>query len=186
MLTKLREFTFRTSLCCSIPAQFFSLVLPFVVFVKFGDGFWELQTIVTAQQKQNQVSDSLLKSWKTEPFVDVIVLDSNKHQVCPKTHPEEIMYDIWPGTTHYCDCLQRSSNRLYELNKKCIKTGKHPKHSAVECVNVEAIPPVVQKSINGAILCGKRAVDFSMFSMSLKKSRPIWLSQLKEVDDYCP
>ena len=107
-----------------------------------------------------------MKSWKTEPFVDVIVMDSNKYQACPLTHPEELIHDVWPGTTHYCDCLQRSSDRLYDLNTICDKKGKHPKHASEDCVDVTALPPVVQKSIDGAIVCGKRASGLSMLSMS--------------------
>ena len=40
---------------------------------------------------------------------------------------------------------------------KCIKSGKNPKHKSSDCIDVAAIPPVVQNIINGVKICGRRA-----------------------------
>jgi len=40
--------------------------------------------------------------WQTSPFVDVkMTTDST----CPLTHPELVLYELWPGATTFCDCI---------------------------------------------------------------------------------
>lgn len=96
------------------------------------------------------MSDSLLKSWGTEPFTDIIVVDVNETQMtdCPKTHPEELIYEVWPGTRQMCDCLERDQignkyAREFYLDIICIKTGKNPLHASVDCFDVQGHPPIV-------------------------------------------
>ena len=45
---------------------------------------------------------SLFRDYSVNPFVDAIVT-SNRN--CPATHPEDFVFDMWPGTVGLCDCL---------------------------------------------------------------------------------
>ena len=46
---------------------------------------------------------SLFRDWSMNPFVDAIVTSEAS---CPSSHPEDLAYDMWPGTVGHCDCLQ--------------------------------------------------------------------------------
>ena len=48
----------------------------------------------------------LKKSWESYTFVDIIVLDGQDS--CPSEFPDEVIYEIFPGTRHSCDCLEWS------------------------------------------------------------------------------
>ena len=48
---------------------------------------------------------SLFRDYSVNPFVDAIV---TSNQNCPATHPEDFVYDMWPGTVGLCDCLSNS------------------------------------------------------------------------------
>lgn len=76
----------------------------------------------------NAKQAALVRSWQQEPFADVIVIkatdasSSGNRQRCPESHPDDLIFDVWPGTTHMCDCLERESSRIYELDIFCDKT----------------------------------------------------------------
>ena len=59
----------------------------------------------------------LEKSWDMPPFVDVIV---TKALSCPATHPESLIYDIWPGAKLYCSCPNPNDDLM---NEKCVACG---------------------------------------------------------------
>ncbi len=61
-----------------------------------------------------QVSDD----WNTKPFIDITVTNQN---YCPSTHPHEVFYDIWPGGSIKCDCLEHKGNIL---DRACKRSGK--------------------------------------------------------------
>ena len=59
-------------------------------------------------------------SWTLQPFVDVTVVDASENPSgCPASHPEELIYEVWPGTYGYCDALEQKGDRSYKLGKKC-------------------------------------------------------------------
>ena len=48
------------------------------------------------------------------PFVDAIVLYAEENrQGCPASHPEELIFEVWPGTRALCDYLE--SYDLYNI-----------------------------------------------------------------------
>lgn len=62
----------------------------------------------------------LFHSWDQRPFVDAIITDE---ALCPSTHPEDLIWDMWPGSVGFCDCLEREKDRQYYLNQKCDTGG---------------------------------------------------------------
>ena len=46
----------------------------------------------------------LKKSFESYPFVDIIVQDGQ--DPCPPEFPDEVIYEIFPGTRLSCDCLE--------------------------------------------------------------------------------
>ena len=110
------------------------------------------------------MSDSLLKSWGTEPFTDIIVVDVNETKMtdCPETHPDELIYEVWPGTRQMCDCLENDNLREFYLDVVCKGSGTKGNGGSVPqasdgCFDVQGHHPIVQNSINGIKVCGKRA-----------------------------
>ena len=87
------------------------------------DENWIVTPFELVSARQNAVADSLLNSWNSEPFVDVVVVDQANGQLasCPKTHPQDLFANVWPGTRHVCDCLEREKNRSYYLDMICEK-----------------------------------------------------------------
>ena len=96
-----------------------------VVAGKLSDDFWLLRPIQQVVDDQNAIADNLVKSWGTEPFTDVVVVDIGANNLldteCPVTHPDDVVYSIWPGTRHMCDCLERDGDREYYLDIICSK-----------------------------------------------------------------
>ena len=90
------------------------------------------------------IPDNLLKSWNTEPFIDIIVVDidsaSDSSQGCPETHPEDVVYDIWPGTVQVCDCLEDEYKRQLYRDITCEKNGMK---DYPDCHDLGGQPPIV-------------------------------------------
>ena len=53
------------------------------------DENWLVTPFELVSARQNAVADTLLKSWNSEPFVDVVVVDQAKGLLasCPESHP---------------------------------------------------------------------------------------------------
>ena len=65
-----------------------------------------------------------IDSWSQVPFVDVTVIDAAENpQGCPASHPDELIFEVWPGTMGLCDGLEAEGHRKYELGKPCDKAG---------------------------------------------------------------
>ena len=63
---------------------------------------------------------------------------------CPETHPHQIFEDVWPGTTHACDCLENSKDREYDLDTDCKEKYKQKdKKQPSDCIDLPAIHPIV-------------------------------------------
>ena len=87
------------------------------------DDIWLMRPLDLAAAQHNAVTESLLKSWQKEPFSDIIVVDQERGSfaVCPSTHPNELLLNVWPGTRHICDCLERNGagGRVVYPNMEC-------------------------------------------------------------------
>ena len=114
---------------------------------------WLVKPIERAIAERNAVTDTLLKSWNTEPFIDVLVIHTGTYSQnydtlvntdCPSTHPDEVFYEVWPGTRQMCDCLERDGDREYYFDIICQKSGKGARHKSPDCINVQARAPIVQ------------------------------------------
>ena len=113
-----------TALCCQICAVIWQVVIALVVCIgKFNYSTWLTGPIQEALSGQNAVADNLIKSWNTNPFSDIVVVDIDSNNPdnteCPLTHPHDVIYSIWPGTRHMCDCLERADDRQYFLDIIC-------------------------------------------------------------------
>ena len=57
------------------------------------------------------------------PFVDVRVFDASENlQGCPASHPEELIFEVWPGTMAACDEIENdhaSLNPEIALGRSC-------------------------------------------------------------------
>ena len=58
----------------------------------------------------------LEQSWDVKPFVDVVLTDRT---ICPETHPDDLIYEVWLGTRGLCDCLERAGDRIVHLEGLC-------------------------------------------------------------------
>ena len=77
--------------------------------------------ISRVRASQQEVTSTLARGWKTEPFIDVIVMDSTLDTAgCPADFPDEVVYDIWPGTMQMCDCMQRKEERKIDIGTECV------------------------------------------------------------------
>ena len=74
-----------------------------------------------------------------KPFVDVILHDG---RICPEEYPDDLIYEVWLGTRGLCDCLERSGDRLYELDMMCAR-GKNSPHNSEDCLDVAASAPII-------------------------------------------
>ena len=90
--------------------------------------------------------------WRRVPFTDITVVEG-VDRPCPSDYPDEVIYDIWPGTRMMCDCIERSFEYFLDIN--CNK-GKNGDHNSDQCYDVGGTHPVVQSNLNGVKVCGKR------------------------------
>ena len=99
----------------------------------------------------------MIESWNREPFKEVIVVDTDSN--CPDSHPHDLFREVWPGTTHACDCiLHPEDDRDYELDNECSKQykDKNKDNEHAECETIQSIHPIVQNRINGLKVCGAK------------------------------
>ena len=90
------------------------------------------------------------------PYVDIIVIDAKENYGgCPNSHPEELIYEVWPGITGMCDCLEREEDRNYFLYIEC-QRGDDAPHNSEDCLDLRGRNAIVQNVLNGARYCGKR------------------------------
>ena len=126
------------AVCFYILAILTVIPLVSVMIYQRNNGHWTTE-LIRELDRLNAVGKELNKSWSAEPFVSVLALDSETYPMgCPITH-EELIYDIWPGTTMMCDCLEReeglAQSREYFLDIKCIR-GKDKPHNSEDCFDI--------------------------------------------------
>ena len=84
-----------------------------------------------------------IDSWTQKPFVDAIIVDASQNPLgCPNTHPEELVYEVWPGITGICDCLEREEDRGIFLHIECEK-GNKEQHKSDDCLDLRGRNPIV-------------------------------------------
>lgn len=107
-----------------------------------------------------RVSDTvsiLKKSWETKPFVDLVVTTDEK---CPSSHPDDVVYEMWLGTSYVCDRLQNANERSYEFEQCMEKEARkidEEERPMSDSFHVKGLPPVIQNKIRGVRYCGKRS-----------------------------
>ena len=70
------------------------------VYVGYGKAdYWRE---LNQRPKGNPGIALLREEWEQPFFVDIISIDAD--DLCPETHPESFLYDVWPGTVEACDC----------------------------------------------------------------------------------
>ena len=101
------KWTVRLTASFHILAILTLIPLASVMMYQRNNGDWTTE-LIQELDKVNAVGKELNKSWSAEPFVSVMALDSETYpEGCPITH-EELIYDIWPGTTMICDCPEET------------------------------------------------------------------------------
>ena len=79
-------------------------------------------------QNQYDVLDTeqLRYDWNSNYYTDIMTVDDDKS--CPRTHPETLIYDLWPGTVASCDCTNWSSDeKKFFPNQICMR-GENAEH----------------------------------------------------------
>ena len=119
----------RAACCCACFSMLMAVIVGIVSAIKLKSSgmeqTWMLQNVHLAEAYQNQKIDQLAPSWEKEPYVDIVVQDTSKlMQGCPATHPEEVIYNVWPGTEQMCDCTHRSRGAVLEMSSWCAKGPK--------------------------------------------------------------
>ena len=64
-----------------------------------GDWKNSLEESITGESIASSI---LFKSWQKVPYVDVF---PTLERSCPLDFPDDLIYDIWPGSRGYCDCM---------------------------------------------------------------------------------
>ena len=93
------------------------------------------------------------------PFVDVTIVEADEtNRGCPASHPDELIFEVWPGITGMCDCLEREEGegREYYLHRECKREGKDSPEKSEDCLDLRGRNPIVQNVLKGARYCGKR------------------------------
>ena len=87
--------------CCVIAFTLMCFLAGSMLLGIQADDNWLGSRIDKAIVQRNAVADSLIESWNTEPFKDIIIANEDS---CPESHPHDLFSDVWPGTIHACDC----------------------------------------------------------------------------------
>lgn len=124
-----------------------------------NNGDWK-RTIQNAVSGESAAADILFKSWQTYPFIDVA---PTTNQWCPDDFPEDLIYDIWPGSRAMCNCLQREEDRDYFMDMHC-RRGKNGEHNSEDCHDVGGLAPIVMNRFESVRYCAKRGSE-SLFDM---------------------
>ena len=117
---------------------------------------WRLSLVKFYGSGASTMTKVLARDWVLPPFVDIKV--RHAEDTCPYTHPEDVMYEIWPGTRMRCDCLEREGDRLVDIDMVC-QRGDDAPHNSPDCLDATADAPMVLNRFNGVRYCGKRGIE---------------------------
>ena len=82
--------------------------------------------------------------------------------LCPESHPEDLIFEMWPGSRGYLSCFQDESDRRYELRYKPgeYDVTKNRDDRFIDdnghCTVRHGKAPIFQNRFNGLRYCGKR------------------------------
>ena len=86
---------------CGVCCAFF---LPYwIVWIVIGSMAIRFSRQPNVNELSLQYLTQIKEDWKANPFIDVTFVDT---PYCPSSHPEEVVYTMFEGTTHWCDCMQ--------------------------------------------------------------------------------
>ena len=122
------------------------------------NGKWRVRFESLNESGFGVISD-LIRSWDYKPFVDAIVTSA---ATCPATHPEDLVWDMWPGTVGHCDCLQREEDRSYFLSIYCERGDgdkNEGEHESEDCHERHGLAPIIQNRFGGFRYCGRRSTQ---------------------------
>ena len=85
------------------------------------------------------------------PFVDVTVIDASENpQGCPASYPEELIFEVWPGTMAVCDMLESEHQNMggtIHHGRHCDKKGDVENgkrwHRKIDDYSVWGMNPIV-------------------------------------------
>ena len=84
--------------------------LAVIVILIIAASSWMINVNVSERWLDEITSNTLVpprmlkKSWESYSFIDIIVQESR--EACPSEFPDEVIYEIFPGTRKSCDCLE--------------------------------------------------------------------------------
>ena len=145
---------------CGISIVIVAWIMAIVIFSKMvaqnKSDDWRLGLVKFYGSGANTMTKVLTRDWVLPPFVDIKVRPAE--DTCPYTHPEDVMYEIWPGTRMRCDCLEREGDRLVDMDMVC-QRGDDAPHNSPDCLDATADAPLVLNRFDGVRYCGKRGIE---------------------------
>ena len=112
--------------CCSIPAFIFGYVIALLTWIEYIEEDYASSAGLAIQRASGPIR-TRIDSWSQIPFVDVTVLDAKENwRGCPDSHPEELIFEVWPGTMAVCDELESGDLSFRDditLGVNCAKKG---------------------------------------------------------------
>ena len=141
--------------------------LAVIVILIIAASSWMINVNVSERWLDEITSNTLVpprmlkKSWESYSFIDIIVQESR--EACPSEFPDEVIYEIFPGTRQACDCLEREGDRTILMDEICY-VDDETYEIEEGCDNVHSIAPQIMNSINGLKYCGVRN-EVSLMSM---------------------
>ena len=109
--------------CCSLISALFGVGIASWTIHETNVNFY-YSSLGSVYSRATAPINARIDSWSQVPFVDVTIIDATENpQGCPDSHPEELIYEVWPGITGMCDCLEREEDRDTFLYIKCEREG---------------------------------------------------------------
>lgn len=83
-----------------------------------------VQSMSELHAVQTALPRSIIDSWDQKFYTDLHVVDMTDEQAdeskdCPSSHPEELIFNVWPGTVQACDCAKNDGKRVQTKHMMC-------------------------------------------------------------------
>ena len=88
--------------CTIFFALLFFVIVLISAFKLLSEGWNESIRALEKERGDADLAIQLANEWERQPFVSVVSV--NATEGCPETHPDQFMWDVWPGTTIMCKC----------------------------------------------------------------------------------